>query len=225
MKPHILIKLPSRGRATKFFKALDSIHNNIRDLDNFSVSCTLDVDDPIMAVDDVIKRIEGYRNTTIAWGKSDSKVHAINRSVPVSGWDVLVISSDDIYFSVFGFDEIIRAELAQHFPDGDAYLHFKEKDSGAALNVMTVIDRKYYDRFNFVYNPEYLSLFCDDEQMGVAKILGRYIYIDYSIMEHRNPAYNEYNEVKDALFIYQQELGWSVDKDTFERRKLLNFDL
>lgn len=219
----ILFKLPSRGRPERFFKALDSIIHNVKDTDNYHVSCTLDMDDETMNNEEVISRIREIKNVSIEWGLSTSKINAVNRNIPNIDWDILLVASDDIYFSIFGFDEMVRIEFNQHFPNGDGYVHFKEKDSGSALCVMTCCDKKYYDRFNYIYHPEYLSLFADNEQFDVAKLLGRYIYISYEIMEHKNPAYG-YIE-KDEMFEYQQKIGWTKDQLTYNERKAKNFDL
>lgn len=221
----ILFKLPSRGRYDRFFEALDSIVNNIQDTGNYHVACTLDLDDPVMHNPTVFGRIMNYPNASIQWGRSDNKIHAVNRSIPDMDWDVIVIASDDIFFNIYGFDAMIRQEMQGHFPEGDGYLHFNEKDSGVNLNVMTVCDRKYYERFNYIYHPEYLSLFADNEQFEVAKMLKRYVYIPYSIMVHKNPAYSEYGMERDAMFDEQQALGWTIDQETFNRRKAKNFDL
>lgn len=222
----ILVKLPSRGRPKKLIKALDSIVDNIQDKENTFISLTLDSDDDTVNNESFISQIRTRQaKISIEWGLSTSKIHAVNRSIPDIEWNVIVIGSDDIFFNFFGFDSIIRAEMNGHFPDGDGYLHFHEKDSGSVLCVMTVCDKKYYDRFGYIYHEDYKSLFSDNEQMEVAKILGRYIYIPYSIMEHRNPAYNEYNEEKDCQFLEQQKIGWSVDMETYNRRKAKNFDL
>lgn len=219
----ILFKLPSRGRPERFFKALDSIIDNVRDLDNYHVSCTLDTDDELMNSEEVISKIRTRKNVSIEWGLSTSKIHAVNRNIPEIGWDIICIGSDDIFFNVFGFDEMIRMEFNQHFPNGDGYLHFKEKDSGAALCVMTCCDKKYFDRFGYIYHPDYLSLWADNEQMEVAKKLGRYVYIPYDIMDHKNPAYG-YLE-KDEMFISQQKIGWTTDQQTYNKRKAKNFGL
>jgi hypothetical protein len=221
----VLIKIPSRGRPERLIKALDSIFMNVADVDNILVSCTLDEDDETVNNESFRQKIAEYKNTTIEWGLSNSKIHAVNRSVPESGWDIIVIGSDDIYFNLYGFDQHIRSEMFRHFPDGDGYLHFKEKDSGEVLNVMTVIDRKYYDRFNYIYHPDYVSLFADNEQFEVAKMLGRYVYLSYEIMEHRNPAYGYKGMEKDELFIRQQELGWTVDQEMYHKRRALNFGI
>lgn len=222
----ILVKLPSRGRPEKLLKALDSIVDNIQDKENTFISLTLDTDDATVNNEEFISKIKTRQaKVSIEWGLSASKINAVNRSIPDIEWDVIVIGSDDIFFNFFGFDSVIRAEMNGHFPDGDGYLHFNEKDSGAALCVMAVCDKKYYDRFGYIYHEDYISLFSDNEQMEVAKILNRYIYIPYSIMEHRNPAYNEYNEVRDEMFNEQQKIGWTIDSETYNRRKEKNFDL
>lgn len=222
----VLVKLPSRGRPEKLLKALDSIVDNIQDKENTFVSLTLDTDDNTVNNEEFISRVRTRdAKVSIEWGLSTSKINAVNRSIPDIDWDVIVIGSDDIFFNMYGFDSIIRAEMTTHFPYGDGYLHFHEKDSSIALCVMTVCDKKYYSRFNYIYHPEYLSLFADNHQMDVAKLIGRYVYIPYSIMEHRNPAYTEYNEIRDSQFNEQQKIGWSVDMAKYEEMKKRNYDL
>lgn len=226
-KPIILFKLPSRGRPERFFKALDSIVLNLACDYAYHISCTLDEDDTTMNNDEVVSKIAAYKNTSISWGTSKTKVHAINRGMPpmVVPWDILVNFSDDMRITVYGFDEIIRQEMLQHFSDTDGYLHFPEKDSMAALCVLTICGRKYYGRFGYIYHPAYKSLFCDNEQMEVAKMLGKYVYVPYMIFEHRNPAYSHYGEEKDEMFEAQQQVGWTIDQQTYNRRKEKNFDL
>lgn len=220
----ILFKLPSRGRPERFFKALNSIINNLHDKENYLISCTLDEDDLAMCNAEVVDKIHAIPNVEIGWGLSDSKIHAINRSMPEYDWDIVVIGSDDIYFNLFGFDKIIRMEMENNFPDGDGYLHFREKDTFDILNVMTVIDKKYYDRFGYIYHPTYKSLWCDNEQTEVAKRLKRYAFIPYEIMLHRNSAYGYTDCPRDEMFDRQQK-DWQSDEANFMSRKEKNFDL
>ena len=224
-KPVILFKLPSRGRPERFFRALDSIVLNLACDYAYHISCTLDEDDTTMNNKEVVSKLLQYKNTSIEWGASKSKIDAINRSMPNVPWDILVSFSDDMVFNVYGFDELIRQEMSQNFADTDGYLHFPEKDSMAALCVLTICGRKYYDRFLYIYHPAYKSLFCDNEQMEVAKMLGKYVYVPYIIFEHRNPAYSHYGEVRDAMFEEQQQVGWTTDQATYNLRKSKNFDL
>lgn len=221
--PLILFKLPSRGRPERFFKSLESIINNLQDKENFHVSCTLDLDDAEMNNSEVAEKILSYPNTSIAWGKSNSKIHAVNRDIPDMDWDILIQTSDDIFFNFYGFDSHVRYEMQSRFPEGDGYLHFTEKDSGTALCVMTCIDKKYYQRDNYIYHPSYFSLWVDNEQMEVAKIRGRYSYVNYSIMTHENPAYGYLP--KDEMFVEQQKVGWDADMKNYHLRKAKNFGL
>ena len=54
--PFKLFKFPSRGRPDRFFTSLDSIVNNVSDVDYYHVACTLDLDDETMNNPDVIHR-------------------------------------------------------------------------------------------------------------------------------------------------------------------------
>jgi hypothetical protein len=221
----ILIKFPSRQRPERFFTALDACIDNIQDKENYFISATLDSDDETVNNEEFISRVRTRRNVGIEWGLSESKVDAINRSMPNIHWDILVVLSDDQFFNIFGWDTLVRTEMNNHFPNGDGYLHFKEKDSREYLCVQTICDRRYYERFNYVYHPEYKSLFCDNHQMKVAQMLGKYVYIPYELMIHKNPAYTEYGMERDELFNRQQEIGYSVDQQKFIEMQGRNFDI
>lgn len=218
----ILIKLPSRGRPSDLIKAINSIWDNVADVDNVMLSLTLDLDDETMHNKGMVEILTKYPNTSIQWGLSDSKVHAVNRDLPMDWWDILVIMSDDFRFTMWGFDIVIR----QPFEDGnyDKLVHLPERDSGKALATMYIAGREFYNRFSYVYNPVYRSLFCDNEIMEISQQLNKYYYLDYpGVIEHLNPAYGHGS--KDALFLYQQEIGWSLDQKTYNERKNRNFDI
>lgn len=221
-KHQILIKFPSRGRPERFFKSLDSLYNNIGDKENFHVSCTLDEDDPTMHNDNTIANILSYGNISIEWGLSKSKVHAINRDMPEYG-DIIIIHSDDMIFTCPSFDEYIRADFNDHFPGLDGILHYPDGDVKEELNTMFICGRKYYERFGFIYNSVYLSLWCDNEALAIAKKLGKHKYINFPLYLHLNPAYGHLE--KDMMFVDQQQIGWSVDHKIYLERESQNFYL
>lgn len=220
--PFKLFKYPSRGRPDRFFKSLDSLVNNISDKDYFAVSCTLDEDDLTMNNTEVVERIMTYPNTSIEWGRSESKIHAINRSMPDINWDILIVHSDDMLFNIFGADVMIGVDMMNWFPDGDGLLHYPDQDAREHLATMYIAGRKFYDRFGYVYHPSYKSLWCDNEIMSIAQRLGKYKYCGYQINVHNNPAYGHLP--KDDLFNEQQG-HWNEDEANFNARKARNFDL
>lgn len=220
--PKILFKYPSRNRPQRFFQSLDSLYNNLDDPDNFLISCTLDEDDLTMANDIVVERIKQYKNTQIEWGLSKSKVDAVNRSMPNYDWDICIVHSDDMVFNIYGFDTMIRVDAMTHFIDSDFLLHYPDQDAKEYLATMYIGGRKFYERFGYIYHPSYKSLWCDNEIMTIAQMLGKYKYLGYQINVHLNAAYGHME--RDALFDEQQG-HWNDDEINFYERKARNFDL
>lgn len=216
----VLFKFPSRGRPANFFSGLDSIVNNLYNTEDFHISCTLDTDDATMNNPEVISRIMEYENTSIEWGTSESKIHAVNRSMPDVDFDIIICMSDDMRFLFFGFDELIRIEFSETL---DLLLHYPDEDAKEALATMYIAGRTYYNRRGFIYHPSYKSLWCDNEEMEVAKRLKKYKFINCpGIISHQNPGYGRHP--KDEMFVRQQG-DWSEDEKNYRDRKLKNFYL
>jgi hypothetical protein len=219
---NILFKYPSRGRPERFFEGMDSIVSNLYDTDNYLISVTLDSDDTTMNNTEVVSRITTYRNTEINFGYSKSKIDAINRSMPLQyEWDIIICMSDDMRFTFYGFDQIIR----QEFLDGDLdrLLHVMDQDAKHILATMYIAGRAFYDRFGYIYHPSYKSLFSDNEVQDIAQMMGKYKLVDcLGLILHLNPAYGHFQ--KDDMFITQQAY-WNEDEANYRLRKAINFGL
>ena len=210
-----------------FFESLNSLHDNIRDKDNYHISLTLDLDDEILHTAEVMDMISEYPNTSIEWGYSKSKIHAINRSMPEYDWDIIICWSNDMTCLFYGMDDIIRMDMLSKWGHKgfDGLGHWPEPDTKDILNVLYVATRKYYDKFGYIYHPSYLSLWADNESMLVAKMLGKYQFFNTNgLYVHRNPAYSHHGIEKDELFKEQQSL-WITDEKNFIERKSRGFDL
>lgn len=224
----LLFKFPCRGREKLFFESLNSLNTNIRDKNNYHISFTIDTDDPVLTNPDVVAKIEAYPNSSIGWGLSESKVAAINRSMPDYDWDVIICWSNDMFATFYGFDDIVRdyiLNVANIREDFDFLIHFPEPCSKEWLNVLYVATKPYYSRFSYIYHPSYRSLWCDNESFDVAQLLKRYHYVGVpGLYEHRNPAYSQYGIPRDEMFDEQQS-HWGVDEMNYQERKRKNFDL
>ncbi len=162
-----------------------------------------------------------YDHTIIRLGYSKSKVDAINRDIP-EGWDVLVNTSDDIVWKPGAGKEITKAI------EPDTFLHFPEPyaDGQAArkgvdpISVVSIMDRKYYDRFGYVYQPDYVSLWCDNEATEVARKLGRYKFVNKYIFEHLHPSAGKAK--KDDQYRHTESF-FSKDKLTYSLRTQAGF--
>ena len=193
----ILFKYASRSRNEKFFDGLDNILNNLNDLNNFCILCSLDADDETMNNQQSIKRITEYvkkypANIVVKFGKSKNKIDAINRDVndfkERFNFDILVNFSDDMQFIVQSFDKTIREKFYIAYPNLDGNIYFNDGFVGDAISTMSIIGRKYYDKFNYIYHPSYHSLWCDNEYTMVAKTEKKIVYFDEKIYIHNHPA-------------------------------------
>ena len=236
----ILVQYASRSRPERFFEGLRNIFTLAADKKNIVVHCCLDADDGSMFrrsdgpaqilealpfVQTEMKLIEKEQYPTIHWdiGYSTSKIDAINRPIHRdvnNPWDILVNFSDDMRFTVFGWDDIIREGFRCNGPD--AFLHYPDSTAKNMLPTMSVMDRQYYERDGKIYHPSYKSLFADNEAMEVAQRRGRYVYMGIQIFDHYHPAYG--HVPWDEQYVRQQAL-WGEDERNYNYRKLHNFYL
>lgn len=217
----LLYKFASRSRPAKLFAALDNMQSMMHH-DDYVICVSCDTDDPTMFNDEVKEKIYTYKNTLLWYGTSENKVAAINRDVVfVDNWDILINMSDDMEFIQPGFDVTIIKDY-KSFAIGDVLMHYPDQAAGQALITMAIMDKKYYDRFGYIYNPEYKSLFCDNEQQEVAKLLGRYVFIKKRLFNHNHPAWG-LAPVDDLM--RHTESFFAEDEATFKRRKSINFGI
>jgi hypothetical protein len=215
----LLYKFPSRSRPTKFFACLDNILS-LAQHDDFVIVPTLDDND--YTIDAPFRqKLAGYgEKVQPAFGRSTSKIHAVNRGMPTGNWDIVIATSDDMEFLEPGFDLRIIADMTLFFPDTDGVLHYPDGWEHGAILSLPVIGRKYYDRFGYIYHPSYQSLFCDEEAVIVADALGKLASIEAGFFRHNHPQAGRGQ--MDAQYKYTEGFH-AVDKRTFESRKRRNF--
>ena len=220
----LLIKFPTRGRKDKFFSTLDKYYEYCKNIDNMDFLISLDEDDNEMNNTEVLKKLSNYKNIKVVIGLSKSKIDAVNRDLNNYNkhWDVVLLASDDMIPTIKGYDDIIRDNMMFNYPDTDGILFFNDGFQGNKLNTLCILGKKYYERFNYIYHPDYKSCWSDNEFMVVGNILKRQSYIDQVIIRHEHPDwgygnidYVHNNNVKD----------WHHDNNVYNTRKNINFGL
>lgn len=218
----ILYKFASRSRPEKFFKCLSNIIE-MAGHDDYKILCSIDTDDHSMNNSTVLSLLEYNSRVILVPGTSANKIEAINRDIEtVADWDILMTHADDFRITRKGFDLKVIADMQQYFPDLDGLLHYPDQQAKKRLITYAIMGRKYYDRFRYIYNPEYNSLFADNEQQAVAKRLNCYQYIDEMWVEHQHPIWT--NEARDALLNHNESF-YKADREIYRRRLDANFDL
>ena len=216
----ILFKYPTRARWSWFQKTLGIYYDMVSDGCDFQFLITLDKDDETMNNEEVKKFLSRQPNLIYKYGNSKTKIEACNADVGcVREWDILVLVSDDMIPVVRNFDEIIVELMTRYFPDTDGALHFNDGCFGQDRTItFSIIGKKMYERFGYVYHPAYRSFYCDNEFTDEVYALNRCHYDPRIIVKHR---WSGGPKSKDAL--YRRNSGMKGDEAVYNRRKLLGF--
>ena len=219
----LLIKFPTKNRKFKFLNVFNKYHQFCDDKENTQFLVTLDNDDSDMNSPDVIEILKTFKNTKFIFGDSKSKVDAINRDMELyNDWDIVLLASDDMTPMIKGYDNIIRNNMKTHYPDTDGVLWFNDGYQKNKLNTLCILGKKYYDRFKYIYNPEYKSVWSDNEFMDVANLLGKQTYFNDVIIKHEHPDWGFGNRDH----IHQENFtNVDYDKNIYLKNKSINFGL
>lgn len=161
----------------------------------------------------------GFRSTTTGYNcllsENRSAVDAINIAAKIATGDILMVLSDD--FDCFdNWGVALLKEL-----EGKEDFILKTQDGIQDwIITMPIMDRKYYNRFGYVYYPEYLHMFCDTELSCVADLTGRKL-TSKLMFKH-----NHYSVAggKDAVS-ERADKTWAQGENLFIQRYKKNFDL
>lgn len=218
---NILIKFPTRGRPERFINVLDNYINLAANKEKLYFIVSVDQDDPTVTPEFLDTTISKHPNLIVYVGKSNNKVHAINRDMdkaPV--FDILLLASDDMVPIVWGYDLTIQNAMKKYYPDTDGVLWFNDGLQGNGLNTLPIMGRKYYQRFGYIYNPIYKTAWCDNEFTEISKILGRQTYFPEVIIEHRH--FINGKAPIDSTYI-KNDNGADEDTEIYKSRRKMNY--
>jgi len=226
MEPYkILVKFPTRSREKRFKEVFEKLIEYRGDKINTYFMLNLDTDDEIMNNENMFSYINSFNlndKIDIFIGRSKNKIHAVNRDLDKYSkpWDIVVLISDDMTPIKENYDDIIRQAMYDSFPDTDGIVFFP--DGFTEMNTLPIIGKKYYDRFDYIYHPDYFSFFCDNHLHIVADLLGKHKRINEVLFRHDHPLWT--GEGYDKLY-EKNQLDWEHDEKVFNKFAKINFEL
>lgn len=226
----ILLKCPTRSRPQRVLQTISRYVELANNPSQIGIAISCDTSDetmkPNLVQDElyrIAKRCEWCR---IFFSENTSKIQACNANMNEIEypWDIVVLVSDDMIPQMKGYDDIIRNNMLSKFSTTDGILWFNDGTQGEKLNTLTMMGRKMYEWFGYLYNPEYKSLFCDTELTDLCRsqLKEKTLYIPYCIIRHEHPG-TGFPEVNDALYQHNQRF-WTQDMMTYIRRKQYEYD-
>lgn len=157
---------PSRGRPAQMVGTRTKWLDGADDLSNIEYIFSLDSDD--VTIPHVIT---DWVRTAIKPNKS--AIEAINNAAKVSTGDLIVVISDD-FDCPEHWDTLLLKEISDH---RDFVL--KTVDGlQPTLVTLPIMDRIYYERYGYVYHPDYLHMASDVELTAVALMTGKLLRSD-----------------------------------------------
>jgi len=214
----ISILHPSRSRPEKSFNTCKNwIENSGVIWDDIELVISVDIDDPYLSDYDE-NVIALCRGIAISYVKNENRsaVDAINKAAQAAEGDIFIVVSDDTSCSENWAVDLLKAvegktDWIAKCPDGIQ----------SWIITMPIMDRIYYNRFGYIYHPEYRHMFCDTEITCVADLLRRKIDIPITF-PHLHPGHG--HGTPDALNA-RADATWQQGEDLFLSRMKKNFDL
>jgi len=208
------------ARPEQFKNVLDKYYFMLSGRYEYRFLMTLNQDDITMNNTDMKAFMDACPDLVYKFGNHTSKIEACNADMEAEDFDILFLISDDMIPIVPGFDQVIAKTMLEHFPDMDGALHYDDGCWGRDRTItLSIMGKKLYDYFGYIYHPDYKSFFCDNEFTDEVRRLGKYIYIPEIIVKHE---WKGGPRSKDALYRRNSKMGIS-DKTTYKHRQALGF--
>lgn len=148
---------------------------------------------------------------------NQNAIQAINAAAKRTTGNLLIVVSDDFCLAPFHWDAMLLKAL-----EGKSDYCVKTDDGLQEwLITLPIMDRVYYERFGYIYNPVYNHMYSDTEMTCVAWMLGKYIKLDIRIPHHH---YSTGKTPKDAVN-EKADTTYHTGKKIFDFRKAQNFTL
>lgn len=143
-------------------------------------------------------------------------VKQVNNAAQLSHGDLLIAVSDD-----FGCPEHWDTLLLQSLHGESDYIVKTQDGLQPFIITLPIMDRVYYERFGYIYHPDFEHMFADQELADVGARLGRTITLPL-VFPHRH--YCTGAMKRDATNI-ANDSKYKRDEQVYLQRKFLNFGL
>lgn len=177
----------SRSRPVQAAQTTEKWLNSAANRYNIEYIMVIDESDPLKA--EYYQQVN--KHVSIREFDNKSAIEAFNIGAKQSEGDIIVCVSDD-FACPFHWDEGLLRTI------GDRTDFVAKTDDGQQQWIITlpIMDRLYFERFEYVYHPDYSHLFADTELTHVADLTGRKITLPITFPHNH---YSTGRVAKDAI--------------------------
>lgn len=218
---------PSRNRPKQAALTARKWLSSAKNRGNIQYLLSVDIDDDRAAYAFEFGKEEfvSYSNFEVIRSANKTAIEAINTAARVSKGDIIIVVSDD-------FDCPFHWDVALLDAIGDKTDIIIKTDDLATNNqgrpqhqpwiiTLPIMDRAYYNRFGYIYYPEYRHMFCDTEMTHVADLLDRKITLPIRFPHNH---YTTGKMAKDEVSV-KNDKTWAQGEALYLKRVKENFGL
>jgi hypothetical protein len=212
---------PSRGRPEQAYK---TVFNWVGKCDKENFEYILSLDEDMYEFMKYNPRFGYLGFPKVIYSPNKSAIEAINNAAKIAIGDLIIVISDDTdcpeHWDTSLLQQIEYTEDQQYAPLKDFCI---KTDDGLqpTLITMPIMDRVYYERYGYVYHPDYKHMFADQELTAVAMMTGKYIKLDLKFPHNH---YSTGKTPKDAINS-KNDATWSQGERLFNERLKTNFGI
>lgn len=209
---------PSRGRPIQAWNCMYRWIDSCSPYNKLEYILSIDSDEAPRYFH-VVKRMKGEINLRVVIWDNSNIVQALNRGAKYSTGDVLIYVSDD-----FECPPNWDIEIQKRTVDRDDWVLGVYDGLQSETQTISILSRKYYERFGYIYYPKYISMYADPDFTQVAKRTGKLIPAFDLLFKHNH--YTANGEPYDATYEKQNSpQAWAHGEALFRERMSRNFDL
>lgn len=204
---NISIIHPSRGRAKLAKSVYDKWVGTATQPENIEYILSVDIDDP---------ELGNYKSLfdcdCVKFINNDNKsaIEAINVGAEHATGNLLIVVSDD-----FDCQQGWDVTLFRYLKDKKDFIVKTYDGLQPWIITLPIMDRVYYNRFGYIYYPEYRHMFCDTEMTCVGDLLDKTIIAPITF-QHKH--YTQVGGIKKDDISVRNDSTWKQGEQLFLRR-------
>jgi hypothetical protein len=224
---HLLVKFPTRQRQKRFFEVLAQYISLASGRHRVEYIISMDEDDMEMNNQDVRDALDKLvmlgQDIKYFYGPNKTKIEAMNADLDkTSGeWEALFLAQDDMIPIIQDWDERMLYLVKGHFEDLDGCIWPPDGyGNSPTTSTIVLMGRQWFERFQYIYYPGYISVYCDNEFTDVALAYDKIRKVPDRIVEHKWVGTNG----RDALCDRNENIiNYENDRKLFVERTLAGF--
>lgn len=234
---NILVQFPTLGRPDQFLECLSLFLSNLSGNHQVVFNINCDIDDLKMNNSKVKEQLaelfwQHHRDTNkifkpvydVHYDRHTTKISSMNAHIKSEFFDIIMGASDDMIPCEFGWDDTIAQDMEKYYPDLNGTLSYSDGRDVGELVTFSILGKELYNRFGYIYHPDYKTLYCDNEFTDVVNDLNLITYIDTVLFKHEHYAEEGNRNSGNLDFAARKTLQFSGrDGMIYKKRKEMGF--